>query len=194
MPATNDPNASSFSTTSPYVASSASTYARRQPTYPPRTSSPPSSAFFSLRPDDEHEMQPAPDAQRHFGSSTSFRRHTGGHMTPHGASFPDFEGIRSAVIEQGSSGIWDRVVDLVKRVKYGGSPEKNGYELAPKADQTPSAQYSSYDAEVRSFFVPYLGFFLTNSTRLGRRFQVRYLHYARSNRIRHSFASRGLWL
>jgi Ca2+-transporting ATPase len=96
-------------------------------------------------------MQPTPDAQRHFGSSTSFRRHGGGAVTPHGAGFPAFESIRSAVAEEGPSGIWDRVVGFAKGVKYGGTPEENGYELAPKVDQTPSAKYSSYDAEVRSF-------------------------------------------
>jgi Ca2+-transporting ATPase len=67
------------------------------------------------------------------------------------ASFPAFESIRSAVAEDGPSGIWDRLVGIIKGVKFGGTPEENGYELAPKVDQTPSAKYSSYDAEVRSF-------------------------------------------
>jgi Ca2+-transporting ATPase len=65
------------------------------------------------------------------------------------------ESIRSAVAEQGPSGIWDRLVGLVKGIKQGGSPEQNGYELAPKAaEQTPSAKYASYTPEVRLLFVP----------------------------------------
>jgi len=71
-------------------------------------------------------------------------------MTPRSTSF--FEGLHSAT-EQGPSGIWDRLVSLFKGVKYWGTPEENGYELAPKVvEQTPSAKYSSYTAEVRLFF------------------------------------------
>lgn len=140
----------------PYTPTSAtSSYARRPPHYPPRVDSPPSSAFFSSRPNNEHDMQPSPDAQRHFGSSTSFRRHGSGSVNSHGAGFPAFQDLRSAVAEDGPSGIWDRLVGFVKGgVKFGGAPEENGYELAPKVDQTPSSKYSSYDAEVRSFPVP----------------------------------------
>jgi len=75
-------------------------------------------------------------------------------VNSHGTGFPDFESIRSAVAEDGPSGVWDRLVGFVKGVKFGGTPEENGYELAPKVDQTPSAKYSSYDAAVRSFPVP----------------------------------------
>lgn len=137
----------SFTTASPYPpTSTTSSYARRASHYPPRPDSPPSSAFFSSHLDDDHEMQPTPDAQRHFGSSTSFRRHGGVPNSQNAA----FESIRSAVIEEGPSGVWDRLVGLAKGVRYGSTPEENGYELAPKVDQTPSAKYSSYDAEVRS--------------------------------------------
>lgn len=67
----------------------------------------------------------------------------------------DLESIRTAVAEQGPSDIWGRLVALVKGIKHGGSPEENGYELAPKvAEQTPSAKYASYTAEVRPLFVP----------------------------------------
>lgn len=92
-------------------------------------------------------MQPIPDAERHFGSSSSFRRHTSvsGPMA-------DLESIRTAVTEQDPSGIWGKLVGLVKGIKSGGNPEQNGYELAPKvAEQTPSAKYASYTAEVRPF-------------------------------------------
>jgi len=138
-----------YSTTSPYSSTtSASPYARRTSQNAPRMT-PPSSTFFSSRPDDEHEMQPIPDAERHFGSSSSFRRHS---TVP--GPMADLESIRSAVTEQGPSGIWDRLVGLVK---HGGSPEQNGYELAPKAaEQTPSAKYAGCTAEVRTLllFIP----------------------------------------
>jgi hypothetical protein len=143
----------SFTTASPYPpASATSSYARRVSHYPPRPDSPPSSAFFSTRPNDDHEMQPNPDAQRHFGSSTSFRRHARNTSNPQNTTF---ENIRSAVMEEGASGVWERLVGLVKGVKYGGTPEENGYELASKVDQTPSSKYSSYDAEVRFFPLRY---------------------------------------
>jgi P-type Ca2+ transporter type 2C len=146
----------SYSTSSPYNSNpSSSPYARRPSQYPPRAT-PPSSAFFSERPDDEHEMQPVADAERHFGSSSSFRRHSGSSRPMASNDSGYFESIRSAVIEQGPSGIWDRVVNVVTGVKQGESPEQNGYELAPKAaEQSPSAKYSSYDAEVRPLFVRY---------------------------------------
>jgi len=92
-------------------------------------------------------MQPIPDAERHFEYSTSFRR-----QTSLSGPIADLDGIRSAVTEQGSSGIWDRLVGLVKLVRHGSSPEQNGYEPAPKvAEQTLSAKYASYTAEVRSY-------------------------------------------
>lgn len=140
-----------YSSTSPYnPTSSQSSYARRTSQHAPRTT-PPSSTFFSERPDDEHEMQPMPDAERHFGSSSSFRRHRPSGSGP----MADLESIRTAVAEQGPSDIWGRLVALVKGIKHGGSPEENGYELAPKvAEQTPSAKYASYTAEVRPLFVP----------------------------------------
>lgn len=153
----------SYSTTTPYSpAPSSSPYARRPSQYPPRAT-PPSSTFFSSRPDDEHEMQPVADAERHFGSSSSFRRHTtpaGPVSPPHNSGFPAFESIRSTVVEQGPSGIWDKLVGLVNGVKSGDSPGQNGYELAHHkvAEQTPSSKYSSCDAEVRSSFTPYFFF------------------------------------
>jgi len=81
-------------------------------------------------------------------------------------SITDLEGIRSAVTEEGPSGIWDWLVGLVGGIRHGGSPEQNGYELAPKAEeQTPSAKYASYTAEVRILVILYLpAFFLTAST------------------------------
>lgn len=180
----------SFSSASPYSAtSSAPPYARRQPHYPPRVDSPPSSAFFSPGPDDEHAMQPTPGAQQHFGSSTSFRRHSGGPMNTRSASLPVFGDIRSAVAEQGPSSVWDRLVSMIKGVKYGSSPEENGYELASKAEQTPSAKYSSFSAEVRPFLVSSPGFLLTKNYLAGCRFRVRYLYYARLDRIYHLLAS-----
>jgi Ca2+-transporting ATPase len=145
------PHHASYSTSSPYTSNpSSSPYTRRPSQYPP------SSTFFSEHPDDEHEMQPVVDAERHFGSSSSFRRQSGSSRPMASNDSGYFESIRSTVIEQGPSGIWDRLVNVVTGVKQGESPEQNGYELAPKAaEQSPSAKYSSYDAEVRPLFVPH---------------------------------------
>jgi hypothetical protein len=138
-----------FSTSSPNNSPSSSSHARRISQHAPQTSLP-SSAFFASLPDDEHEMHAIPDAERHFGSSSSFRRHVSVSGTP----MPDLDSIRTAVTERDPSGIWDRLVGLVKGIKPGGSPEQNGYELAPKvAEQTPSAKYASCTAEVRPSFV-----------------------------------------
>jgi hypothetical protein len=85
-------------------------------------------------------------------------------MPSQNSGFPAFDTIRSAVVEEGPTGIWDRLVGLVNGVKHGDSPEQNGYELSHKlSEQTASAKYSSYDAEVRPSF-HLLAFFLTKST------------------------------
>ena len=151
------PNRATYSTTTPYSPEASSSYSRRPSQYPPRMTSPPSSTFFSQRPDVEHEMQPVADAERHFGSSSSFRRHgaSAGPIASQNSGFPVFDTIRSAVVEEGPSGIWDNLVGLVKGVKHGNGPEQNGYELAHKLpEQTASAKYSSYEAEVRPLSSP----------------------------------------
>jgi hypothetical protein len=133
-------------------------------------------------------MQPTPDAQRHFEYSTSFRRHGGVSNSQNTA----FESIRSAVIEEGPSGIWDRLVGLTKGVRYGSTPEENGYELASKVDQTPSAKYSGYDAEVR--FSTNTSVRLYEKDVVGRRCQVRNLQYPWLDCIYYPFPSRELRL
>ena len=85
-------------------------------------------------------------------------------MASQNSGFPVFDTIRSAVVEEGPTGIWDRLVGMVNGVKHGDSPEQNGYELAHKLpEKTVSATYSSYNAEVRPPFHP-LAFFLTKGT------------------------------
>ncbi|KAI9435371.1 hypothetical protein F5148DRAFT_1372058 [Russula earlei] len=61
--------------------------------------------FFSLPHDNENRLQPTPGAQRHFGSSTFFRGHGVGSMTPHSGNF----------LEQGPSVIWEKLVSLRQR-------------------------------------------------------------------------------
>ncbi|KAI0251244.1 hypothetical protein BJV78DRAFT_1347157 [Lactifluus subvellereus] len=106
-----------------YPGSSSSPYTRRTSHYPPRPASPPASAYFA---------------------PTTFKRHGIGSNTPHSAGFPALDTIRSAVTEQDPSGLWNRLLSLVKD---GGSPEENGYTPVPKVEQTASAKYSCYDAE-----------------------------------------------
>ncbi len=98
------------------------------------------------------EMQPTPGAQAHFAYSTTLRRHSVPPTPPPGAAFPALESIRYAVTDQGPAGLWDRLLRIV-RGNGGGSPEENGYIPAAKTEQTPSATYSSYDADVRYFCV-----------------------------------------
>ena len=137
-----------------YSGSSSSPYTRRTPHYPPRPASPPASAYFAPSTTDEHEMQLIPGAQAHFSSSTTFKRHGIGSNTPRSAGFPALDSIRSAVTEQDPSSIWDKLSSLVRGVNDGGSPEENGYTPASKAEQTPSAKYSCYDAQVRFIVLP----------------------------------------
>ena len=96
------------------------------------------------------EMQPTPGAQEHFAYSTTLRRHTAPLTSPHGTTFPALESIRHAVTDQNPAGLWDKLVRTVTG-KSGGSPEESGYLPVAKNEQTPSATYSSYDADVRSF-------------------------------------------
>jgi Ca2+-transporting ATPase len=132
------------SSSSPYTT-------RRLLHHPPRTSSPPASTYFSPPAGEAHmELQPTPGAQAHFAYSTTLRRHTAPPTSPHGTTFPALESIRHAVTDQSPAGLWDRLVSTVTG-KSGGSPEENGYLPVAKNEQTPSATYSSYDPDVRSF-------------------------------------------
>lgn len=106
------------------------------------------------------EMQPTPGAQEHFAYSTTLRRHTAPLTSPHATTFPALESIRHAVTDQSPAGLWDKLVRTVTG-KSGGSPEESGYLPVAKNEQTPSATYSSYDADVRSFFASATLLFLT---------------------------------
>ena len=142
--ADNTPYSATTSTSSPYTT-------RRLHHHPPRTSSPPASTYFSPPTGDDHmEMQPTPGAQAHFAYSTTLRRHSLPPTSPHSTAFPALESIRHAVTDQSSAGIWDRLLRTVNG-KSGGSPEENGYLPVAKTEQTPSATYSSYEADVRCF-------------------------------------------
>ena len=140
--------------TAPYAATTSSSSphtTRRLPHHSPRTSSPPASTYFSPPAgDDQMEMHPTPGAQEHFAYSTTLRRHSLPPALPHGEAFPSRESVRYAV-DQGTAGLWDRLVGIVKG-KNGGSPEENGYIPVAKTEQTPSATYSSYHADVCNFF------------------------------------------
>lgn len=124
---------------------------------PPRTSSPPASAYFSqFAADDSHVAQAAPDASSHFAYSTTLRRHQqegplGFTQTPHGAALSSLQELRSAVTEEGPSGLWERSVNAVKSLLPG---ESSDYERLPthreETKDTPSAKFAHYSAEVRS--------------------------------------------
>ena len=119
---------------------------RRHLHYPPRTSSPPASTYFSPPVgDDQIELHPNPNAQAHFAYSTTLRRHSLPPTSPHGEDLP---GVSHAATDQGSAGLWDQLLGVVKG-KSGGSPEENGYIPVAKTEQTPSAIYSTYHVDVR---------------------------------------------
>jgi P-type Ca2+ transporter type 2C len=134
--------------------STSSTYTRRSSHYPPRPASPPACTYFSPSNPDDHDMHPTPGAQAHFSYSTTLKRHGISSNTPRSPNFPTFDSIRSAVTEQGPSALWSKLVSLVRGVNDGGSPEQNGYLPTPKTEDTPSAKYSCFDAEVRLLAIP----------------------------------------
>ena len=139
------PYSATSSSSSPYTT-------RRLLHHPPRTSSPPASTYFSPPVgDDQMEMHPTPGAQAHFAYSTTLRRHSLPHAPPHGEAFPGRESVRYAVTDQGSAGLWDRLLGIVKG-KSGGSPGGNGYIPVAKTEQTPSATYATYHPDVRYLF------------------------------------------
>ncbi|KAI0302439.1 calcium-transporting ATPase [Multifurca ochricompacta] len=117
-------------------SSSTSPYTRRLH-YPPRADSPPASAYFSPfvgDGNDSMEMQPTPGAQAHFAYSTTLRRHSIGNYT--------FCGNRT-----GSFSIWNRFLRMVGVEKDDAHLEALGYIPPSKVEQTPSAKYSTYDAD-----------------------------------------------
>ncbi|KAI0343602.1 calcium-transporting ATPase [Trametopsis cervina] len=121
---------------------------------PPRTESPPASAYFSqFVGDDSYPPQASSDANSHFAYSTTLRRHhPEGPLsfphTPHGASLPTFEQLRSVASEEGPSGLWDRITGAVKSVL---PSRTSDYEQLPthreENKETPSAKFAHCSAE-----------------------------------------------
>ncbi|TFY56414.1 hypothetical protein EVG20_g8929, partial [Dentipellis fragilis] len=124
-----------------------STYARRTQPPPQRGVSSPASAYFSKFVGENDDPQPTPDAQAHFAYSTTLRRQPAEGpfgMTPHSASFPGIESLRSTVRQEGAAGLWERLVNVVK-----GRPDdidrlESAYAAMPKEEQaeTPSARFA----------------------------------------------------
>ncbi|CAL1711624.1 unnamed protein product [Somion occarium] len=142
----------SFSTASASsAASSRRTYAR-SPTYPPpmRPASPPASAYFSHFTGDHHgEPQPnTPDASAHFAYSTTLRRH---HVeAPLGITHPPtFGELRTVVAEEGTTGLWQRVVQTVRGL-FPLEVSRGEYERLPSQKErqiTPSARFAHCNIE-----------------------------------------------
>lgn len=131
------------------------TYTNRSATLPPppRPSSPPASAYYAqYAQDDLHELQPTGgDPSSHFAYSTTLRRHhvegpLGTPQTP-GQTFQEF---RNVVIEEGPSGLWDRLVSTIRRLF---KSEASEYERLPTQREqhkdTPSARFAHCSVEVR---------------------------------------------
>ncbi|KAI0090797.1 Ca-transporting ATPase [Irpex rosettiformis] len=147
---------SSFAT----AASSSSARSRygftnRSATLPPqRSDSPPASAYFSeFAGDDTQPPQPTPDATSHFAYSTTLRRHhpegpLAFPQTPHGASLPTFEQLRTVVSEEGTSGLWNKIMGTVRSLV---SSDSHDYESLPtrreETKATPSARFAHCSPE-----------------------------------------------
>ncbi len=149
---------SSFTAESSSSAFSRPTVNNRSATLPPppRSGSPPASAYFSqFSVDDTHEPRVAADASAHFAYSTTLRRHhpegpLGFPQTPHGASLPTLHELRSVAAEEGPTGLWQRAVGTVKS-SFPSSGSGN-YERIPSHKEehreTPSARFAHFSVDV----------------------------------------------
>ena len=133
---------------------------------PPRTESPPASAYFTqFSVDDTYEPHPSADATSHFAYSTTLRRHhpegpLSFPQTPHGAALPTFDEIRSVVAEEGPTGLWQRTVGTIKSY-FPGSAHEDYERLPSRRDEhkeTPSARFALFSAEVRLVSSPTASF------------------------------------
>ena len=110
---------------------------------PPRSPSPPASAYFPLLSDDR--LRPVPNAESHFAYSTTLRRH---HADATLGSPSDI----AHVVEAEASSLWSKAVALVTGQPPEGAVE-NG-RLSPKPPQreerrdTVSARFAHYSVEV----------------------------------------------
>lgn len=128
------------------AASSSSNYrTNNSPTvHPPRSPSPPASAYFpSLSSDANAIFRPTPDAESHFAYSTTLRRHQS-----EAAAALKSPAVFAAAFNAEASSLWTRVVNTVtgrqmneyQRVENGTSKDD--------AKNTASAKFAHYPIDV----------------------------------------------
>lgn len=108
---------------------------------PPRSDSPPASAYFpSLSADTNTRLRPIPDAESHFAYSTTLRRHQ--------SEGPISPSELAQVVEAEASSIWQRFTGQHPSP----SSDYQPLESAPKQElrHTVSARFAHCSVEVRS--------------------------------------------
>lgn len=121
-----------------------------------RSSSPPASAYFSHFTGDHHgdPVPTSPDAGSHFAYSTTLRRH---HVEPAlGITHPPTLGeLRNVVVEEGPSGLWQRVTETARGF-FSKEESRGDYERLisqKETTETPSARFAHCSIEVSNALV-----------------------------------------
>ena len=137
---------------SPMASSSSSTIYRytQGPAnghYPPRSESPPASAYFPLLSagDPNAGLRPTPDAEAHFSYSTTLRRHQ-----PESAAALASPAVFAAVVNAEASSLWTRAINYITGNTNQYQAVDSGRETPAKEENrdTASAQFAHCSIEV----------------------------------------------
>ncbi|RDB25132.1 Calcium-transporting ATPase 1 [Hypsizygus marmoreus] len=125
----------------PLTTMASTSSSSHRPMYaPPRTPSPPASAYFPLlSADSSARLRPTPDAEAHFAYSTTLRRH---HSEVSALASPAH--LASAVNAEASS-LWSRAVGILTRQRPDGDrePRLEAGRVSPPMPREPSAATAS---------------------------------------------------
>jgi len=120
--------------------------------HPPRSPSPPASAYFPLlSADGTNQLRPTPNAEQHFAYSTQLRRHQN-----EAAAALASPAVFAAAVEAEATSLWSRMVSWVtgqKTNEYQVVEDQERTSVPPQEDRrdTPSAHYAHISAQVRSY-------------------------------------------
>ena len=158
---------------SPIASSSSSTMYRytqgsANGHYPPRSESPPASAYFPLLSagDPNAKLQPTPDAEAHFSYSTTLRRH----QTESAAALAS-PAVFAAAVNAEASSLWTRAINYITGNTNQYQAVDSGRETPPAGPKeekrdTASAQFAHCSIEVcypARFFFSFQDYILTDS-------------------------------
>lgn len=185
---------------SPIASSSSSTIYRytqgsANGHYPPRSESPPASAYFPLlsAADPNAGLRPTPDAEAHFSYSTTLRRH----QTESAAALAS-PAVFAAAVNAEASSLWTRAINYI-------TGNTNQYQVVDSGRETPpagveekrdtaSAQFAHCSIEV---CYPTRFFLRTTSiltTCQGYHCTFSYLRRQRASALGHTSFTRNPWL